>query len=157
MRWPIYLITEISDKSPEVKRTGIASWNENTLMTWPDVSCHHRVDVFIKAVIFRCQSRPRLTVEVKRSPVNSPYVLIISPTLFLSLSLSLLDSTFIVSWRNKENKLYFLYTSVRHLKKFLLSSLATVCNPVGRTPKAVAVYNTGSNGNQRVTQYFLEL
>ena len=45
---------------------------------------------------------------------------------------SLLDTTFIASWRNKESKFY-----VQVFIIFLLSNSVTVCNWVGRTPGAV--------------------
>ena len=112
------------------------------------MSSQAREDVFIKADMFKCQSRiptnGRNEVISHQDPtcthklfdfLSPSLSLSLSLFLSLSLSLSLFDTTLVVSRRNKENKLYFLYTSVHHLSQ--LSSPATVCDVVGSSQGAV--------------------
>ena len=120
MKWRRYKTTEIADKNPEAER----------LVAWLDMSCQPGIDVFIKEAIFRCQSRSRLMVKVKRSLVNSPYELIISSTL------SLLDSTCVASQRNKENKLYF------YIQVFIIFFIKSIYSVLAGRKTPVAVYNT---------------
>ena len=139
MRWPRYKIKEIADKSPEAMSTNVACQKENSLVAWPDVSCQTRVEVFIKAAMFRCKSRSRLTVQIKRSLVNSSDALIISTTLSVCLSLSpwLHICCKLEKWRKWV--IFFIYKCSFFL--LFLSSPAAVCNAIGGAPGTV--YDTG--------------
>ena len=104
MRGPRYKATEIADKSPEAKKYQYRQLEGKYFGGCLNMSCQ----IKYKSSDVQMSGRSRLTVERKRSPVNPVW------THNLFDSLSLLDSTFVESRRNKENRLYFLYTSVRH-------------------------------------------
>ena len=93
---------------------------------------------------------------MKRSPARTSNALITSLIISLSLFLSL--SKFppsVASRRNRENKLYILYTSVRHFLS--LSSLAEVCNPLGKTAKEVYNISPENSLENFIPLYYLLL
>ena len=130
MRWPRNKATWITDAKSTYVDSGrkILRW-----LTGCELSNASRYD--FKSSHVQMSAESRLTVKMKSSPVNPIFI----HKLFDSFPLS--STPYEASRRNKENKLYFLYTSVRHFFLLLFSSTA-VCKLQGR--KWGAVYNRDS-------------